>query len=277
MSFSFNITPPGTPPSAGEISFNTPPIDLSKKRKYDFNHPTPFQKEVSTFAQNLSSKIDQFMNTHTLEYLGEGVHKTSYKMINTTSSSTQTEVVAKIFKDSCIEDNGTEIKNFIKTSLNQYYQLKKDFPENPPIAQLIGLQDDLEKDFNTIIDQGYFLQEKVTPLCKNDLWNKTTSISELSTEQLKILNEVKSLFHYTFNSFETGLDLKIENLGFQNRVVLFDFMEHDDAFYLFARESLNNLSQENQSIREYLLEGLNPQNEFLSECLEHIKNNTEYE
>ncbi|MBM3197698.1 MAG: hypothetical protein FJZ58_00385 [Chlamydiae bacterium] len=141
----------------------------------------------------------------------------------------------------------------------QYRDLQENYTLNlpdmtlPPCALIYNI--------DTLLTDGYIIQEKVLPFSSHSpLWNETTPWDTLSTLQLGYLSQLRDLFHYSFTSHKPGLDLKWDNLGVRSEhkesLVLFDFYEFDDEFYLNAKGFLHDLSQGNPAIRDFLLEGL---------------------
>lgn len=191
------------------------------------------------------------------------------------------QIVCKIFKEQTKQGHPVSLKEALFCSIKQYRTLEEDFKDLPfkerPYSQLYNI--------DSIPEDGYALQEKVTPITLP--WNKEKKIADLSRFDLKILNQIKKLFHYSFykrtpkkiqtSSFEAlspqkncdisqeetrpapGLDLWPPNLGIRpgtETLVIYDFREDDDPFCYWWKTHLRNLSNENQEIKEYILEGL---------------------
>ena len=191
-------------------------------------------------------------------------------------------LILKFYTETALaEDQGLLAKEGVLYALNQYEQLKKDFATTtlPPYATIYN--------HDTLLKDGYCIQERVMPFTKAIIpWDASTSVEDLHPDYLQLLNSIKLLIHYSFTlkdmrgNLLPGLDLKWDNLGFRldhpRQAVIFDMYEHDDPFYLIAKNALLDLSQRSSSIYAYFLDGLEEKcqgDECLLDQCAYLRNN----
>ncbi len=267
----------------------TGPIPLDETANIDNWH---FNKKTYLKARNDVQKEWEITSQSGVEVplqrraIGEGNYAMSYLLQEGAENFYQDvengKIICKMYKDSTSRGEAVYHKEALFYSIRQYKALEQDFTdlteESKPYAKIYNAE--------TVATDGYVLQEKVIPLGQKPTWNKDTRIEDLPEKDRGILEQIKTLFHYSYckqvqnpnwkddtaissSSKDTyvspktisapGLDLWIPNLGIRegtDTVVIFDFREDDDLFPIHACQHLRNLSNGNIAIRDYLLAGL---------------------
>ena len=152
-----------------------------------------------------------------------------------------------------IPKSKASIKTDYADALKQHDLLKKNL--KVPIAEILNR--------TTCIKDGFFIQKKVRPFEKAP-WRDDQSLEEIQRdpELNNYLNQMTEHFIYTLlDTSHPGLDLRWSNFGvaleesssLQKTLVLFDFFELDDEFYLIAKDALYLISGGNIEVCDYIL------------------------
>ena len=236
------------------------------------NHfPTPFstKKTKSFFSDfaNLSKNIAE--NSHitltgietpfSLTRISNGCHSIAFKFKEGQPSfypnQSNDQLVIKVFhEDNFNENRGLVEKEQLKFILQQYAQLASDFsecsPEIKPYATIYNAE--------SVKNDGYLVQEKINTF-EHPLWNKETAPADVD---MNILRQITHLFVYSYSNREVpGLDLKWENIGLRSgsgTLVVFDYFELDDNFYLIYEICLKEISNGNLFVSNYINEAIQP-------------------
>ena len=190
----------------------------------------------------------------------QGQHSEVKFFLNTTpqfcEEASNDQLVVKLFKEDSFDKHGRIVElELFPYSIKQYKQLCDDFKDLPeekkPFTRIYNIE--------TVCDDAYIVQEKITPFSA-PLWDRDSKAEELNEEQISVLNQIKTLFHYSFLlQGKPGLDLKWANIGLRNdssTLVIFDYYEYEDDFFIIAKHALEDLSVRSPSIYSYILDGL---------------------
>lgn len=217
--------------------------------------------------------------------IGKGCHAT-VAMIETDSTNPKSlfskgfikedvsdaAVVVKIPK----ENSHVSIREGLRNSTQQYSNLEKAFLTLP------DRQRPYAKVYNSPKKDGFILQEKVRPFEKCP-WERGARLEDLSQDHRKIVDQIKQLYQDSYTKDRgderPGLDLSWSNLGKRegsDTVVIFDYREDEDGFYIHAKHHLEELSNDSSTIGHYILEGLDEKikaegNDFFMERLRVLR------
>lgn len=268
--------------NSSSLSYYQAPAPSAPKTKTSSSSHTPFF--IKAMECTTSQKINKEGTVYDLALQRlRGVHSEVMFFLNNEPSFYENvnndQLVVKVFNRETFEEQGMKAveKNLLRYSLNQYEQLSIDYADLPETQKPFAVLYNSE----TAPENAYIVQEKVAPF-QAPLWNINTHINDLSEENKSILDQIKDLFHYSYLlEDKPGLDLKWANIGIRprsNTVVIFDYYEYDDQFYILAKPFLADLSQSSPSIRNYILEGLlekceQTQTSFLSDRYQELTNN----
>lgn len=185
-----------------------------------------------------------------------GQHSQVYSLAGAPNFLDETDnsrLVVKIFKeDMILSSTSHTIDSYVRTSLRQYEELSD---AKLPIVKIYN--------HKTAKDDGFLLVERVRPLKMP--WEIDTTREKLDDEHKELLEQIKFFFDFASKSLSTiPLDLNADNFGLnrEGRVVLLDFMEHEEdlddpsipgaAFSLIRNSCIEKISKGNPTVRGFL-------------------------